>query len=249
MNIIKSIGARLLIPFVLACACDTVPPETTIARIQTPLDLTTTGSISGTVHLNGPPPEQRILHLGGWSECAAQYKGTAYAKDVLVNQGHVQNCLIFVKEGLEDFVFPIPDQPAKNDQDACTFAPRIMAVQTGQLIRYLNNDSMAHNVHGFPKESRDWNFSLGRKGAVRDIVINAPELAVEVKCDIHGWMRSYLSIFDHPYFAFTDSAGSFTLKNLPAGDYVLGAWHERFGEQYTNVSVPENGDTQIKFIF
>ena len=72
---------------------------------------------------------------------------------------------------------------------------------------------------------------------------------MEVKCDIHGWMRSYLSIFDHPYFVFTDSAGSFTLKNLPAGDYVLGAWHERFGEQYTNVSVPENGDTQVKFIF
>ncbi len=249
MNIIKSIGARVFIPFILACACETAPPETKMARTPTPLDLATTGSISGTVHLDGPTPEQRILHLGGWSECAAHYKSTAYAKDVLVNQGLVQNCLVFVKEGLEDFVFPTPDQPAKNDQRACVFTPRIMAVQTGQPIRYLNSDPMAHNVHGFPKESRDWNFSLGRKGAVRDIIINAPELAVEVKCDIHGWMRGYVSIFDHPYFVFTDFAGSFTLNNLPAGDYTLGAWHERFGEQYMSVTVPESGETRIEFIF
>jgi hypothetical protein len=34
-------------------------------------------------------------------------------------------------------------------------------------------------------------------------------------------------VFDHPFYAVTDAAGKFELKNLPPGKYTLGVWHEK----------------------
>ena len=75
------------------------------------------------------------------------------------------------------------------------------------------------------------------KGARRSIHIDAPEVMVLVRCDVHPWMRAYLGVLDHPYFAVTPSDGSFRLANVPAGEYTLTVWHERFGGQERKVSV------------
>ena len=71
----------------------------------------------------------------------------------------------------------------------------------------------------------------------RSIHIDAPEVMVVVRCDVHPWMRAYLGVLDHPYFAVTPSDGSFRLGDVPAGDYTLAVWHERLGSQERKVSV------------
>jgi hypothetical protein len=38
------------------------------------------------------------------------------------------------------------------------------------------------------------------------------------------WMRAYLFVDDHPYYARTDAAGGFTLSQVPPGDYDLVCW-------------------------
>ena len=237
-----------LILFILLPACDSsTPPKP--PRKPTPLDMSTVGTISGAILFNGPVPEQSVLHLGGWSECAAQHEGTVYAQDVLVTDGKLQNALVYIKDGLGDRVFAVPEQPVENDQKGCVFLPRIMAVQVDQQIRYLNSDPMAHNVHGLPKNSSQWNFSLGLKGTSRDISVDAEEVGIEVKCDIHGWMRSYLGVFDHPYFALSNKDGSFTLQNVPPGEYTIEAWHERFGIQSQKITLPEKGKEKVELTF
>ena len=98
------------------------------------------GTISGSIHFEGPVPEQSVLQLGGWSECAAQHEGTVYASNVLVTNGKLQNALVYIKNGLGDRVFTVPEQPVQNDQKGCVFLPRVMAVQVDQPIRFLNSD-------------------------------------------------------------------------------------------------------------
>ena len=39
------------------------------------------------------------------------------------------------------------------------------------------------------------------------------------------WVRSDLFVADHPYFAFTDAEGRFTLDRVPAGPVKLTVWH------------------------
>lgn len=41
----------------------------------------------------------------------------------------------------------------------------------------------------------------------------------------HFWMRAYLFVTDHPYFARTDTRGRFSLTQVPTGDYELVCWH------------------------
>ncbi len=243
---VQLIFIGLLISLLIACNSSTPPKP---PRQPTPLDLSTVGTIAGTIHFDGSVPEQSVLQLGGWSECAAQHEGTVYAGDVLVRDGRLQNALVYIKGGLGERVFAVPEKPVENNQKGCVFLPRIMALQVDQPIRYLNSDPMAHNVHGLPRNSSQWNFSLGLKGTSRNVTVEAEEVGIEVKCDIHGWMRSYLGVFDHPYFALSSTDGSFRLRNVPPGEYTIEAWHERFGVQSQKISLPEKGEAVVALTF
>ena len=72
---------------------------------------------------------------------------------------------------------------------------------------------------------------------------------IEIKCDIHPWMRAYLGVFDHPYFAVSAADGGFTLKNLPPGEYTIEAWHERFGVQTQKITLGAKETKEIVFTF
>ena len=240
------ISIGFLLSLLVACDSSTPPKP---PRQPTPLDLSTVGMISGSVHFEGPAPEQSVLQLRGWSECAAQHEGTVYAGDVLVTNGRLQNALVYIKDGLGGRVFAIPEEPVENDQKGCVFLPRVMGLQVDQPIRYLNSDPMAHNVHGLPRNSSPWNFSLGLKGTSRNVTVDAEEVGIEVKCDIHGWMRSYLGVFDHPYFALSGQDGSFRLQNVPPGEYTIAAWHERFGVTSQKIALPEKGEAEVALTF
>jgi hypothetical protein len=50
------------------------------------------------------------------------------------------------------------------------------------------------------------------------------EIAIPVKCNVHPWMRAYIAVFKHPYFAVAKNDGSFELPSLP-GTYTVKVWH------------------------
>ena len=47
-----------------------------------------------------------------------------------------------------------------------------------------------------------------------------------IKCDVHPWMKTWVGVFDHPYFATTDDNGNYKIENIPPGEYNVIAWHE-----------------------
>ena len=70
-----------------------------------------------------------------------------------------------------------------------------------------------------------------------------------MKCNIHPWMKAYIAVFAHPYFAVTAADGSFDLKNVPPGTYTLVAWHELYGssEQPVTIGSKESKAVHITF--
>ncbi len=219
------------------------------ARAPTPLDHATTGTIIGEVRLDGAPPAMTTLALGADAACAAQHPGPVPAGDVLVHDGRVENSFVYLKEGLGDRVFPVPPTPVTIDQRGCLYRPRVAGAQVCQPIVFLNSDPTAHNVHGTPQLSSSWNFSMAVKGSERTARVEKTEVMVSVRCDVHPWMQAWVGVLEHPYFAVTGPDGRFALKDVPPGDYVMAAWHERFGTREARVSLPPTGQQEVTFTF
>ncbi len=72
---------------------------------------------------------------------------------------------------------------------------------------------------------------------------------VQITSNAHNWIRGYIFIFDHPYAAVTGENGSFTIDDLPAGEYLMKIWHEGFGitEKRVKLSPGESKEIEIEF--
>ena len=134
------------------------------------------------------------------------------------------------------------------EQRGCQFIPRVLAIRTGQVLAVKNSDPVSHNVHPMPKNNRDWNQQQPPKAEDLKRKFGFAEVMIPVKCNVHSWMRSYIGVLDHPYFAVTDKDGGFSLKGLPPGKYTVAAWHEKLGEQTSEVTVAK-GETGTDFNF
>ena len=84
-------------------------------------------------------------------------------------------------------------------------------------------------------------------GASRSVHIDAAEVMVALRCDVHPWMRAWLAILDHPFFARTGPDGTFRLAGIPVGEYTLAAWHERFGRKEVRATVLAGQATDVSF--
>jgi plastocyanin len=209
----------------------------------TPLDLSTVGTITGSVSYRGVPPPPTEMRTSADSACG----GRSVAYDVAVNGGRVENVFVYIREGLEGRVFERPTTPVTIDQQGCLYRPHVVGAQSGQEIVFLNSDPTLHNVHTTPRNSRPTNFGLGVKGARRSIRIPRAEVMVEVRCDVHPWMRAYIGVLDHPYFAVTGPEGTFRFEQVPPGEYVLEAWHERFGRRTARVRLGARESVSVDF--
>ena len=75
----------------------------------------------------------------------------------------------------------------------------------------------------------------------------APEIGIQMRCDVHFWMKGYVHVLANPYFAITGDDGSFTIKDLPAGTYTLELWHETLGTQMQQVTVAQEDTKEVNF--
>jgi hypothetical protein len=207
-------------------------------------------TIAGSVKFTGAAPEPEIIDMGAEPTCAGQYAEGPFAQTVVVNDnGTLSYVFVYVKSGLEGKTFATPNNKALLDQKGCRYAPHVLGTQTGQTIVIRNSDEILHNIHPQPKNSRPFNIGQPKQGMETEKSFSAPEVMIQVGCDVHGWMSAYIGVVDHPYFAVTGEDGSFSLPNLPAGDYVLEAWHEKYGAQEMKVTVGEGETANIEFTF
>jgi len=70
---------------------------------------------------------------------------------------------------------------------------------------------------------------------------------VRVYCNIHPQMSAFVLVRDNPFWARVSAEGGFTIPDVPAGTWVVKAWHERSGESAQTVQVPEAGSAEVAF--
>ncbi len=184
------------------------------------------------------------------SEAACHRPGVeTLSEDVIVSAGGgLRNVYVHVVSGLGDRTFAPPPSPAVMDQVGCMFVPHVLDVQAGQVITFKSSDPVLHNVRAVARKNRTFNVSMPRKGKTVDRHFSEPEV-VAIRCDVHAWMSAYVAVEGHPFHQVTGDDGSFALRGLPAGEYVVEAWHEKLGALRETVTAAEGEMRAIQFRF
>jgi plastocyanin len=208
------------------------------------------GKITGKVTFSGTPAAAAKLKMDADPVCAAAHPGGAPAEDIVVGDGGaMQNVFVYVKEGVSGN-FPAKAEPAVVDQKGCLYMPRVVGLQVGQPLKFLNSDPTLHNVHGMPKINAPWNYAMPKFVKQKENKdLTKPEIMIHVKCDVHPWMSGYVGVLSHPFFATTGKDGSFTIEGLPPGEYTVEAWQEKLGAQTAKVKVDAGGAATSDFTF
>lgn len=224
-----------------------------VAAVVVSLALPAFGAdLTGKAVFKGTAPKAENVKMNADPICAKANTKPVPKGDVVVSaKGELANVFVYVKEGVKKESIPA-DKPAPVtfDQAGCIYHPRVFGVRTGQTIKILNSDPTLHNVHAMPKTNASFNLGMPTKGQTAEKTFTKPETMVRIKCDVHGWMNAYVGVLDHPYFGVSDANGSFSIPNLPAGEYTLEAWHEKLGTKTAKVTVTATGAAApVEFAF
>lgn len=216
-----------------------------------PLDPATTGSVTGTVRLDGAPPAEQMVRMDGDRTCAKIVPGAQRATEryVVGDGGTLANVFVYVKTGLEGRSFPVPETPVVLDQQQCWYTPRVLGVRVGQPFQVLNSDPLLHNVRAASVVNEPFNQGQPVQGVRYSHTFSTDEVMVPFKCDVHAWMNAWVGVVNHPYFAVTGAAGTFALPNLPAGTYTVEAWHEAAGTVAGAATVTAQGTASLALAF
>lgn len=240
--------------FLLGTACQKKqaeqPAEQPAAPAAPAVNPATAGVITGKVTLQGTPPQMMVIRMGAEPACEKAHKQPVRAEDVVTGPGNaLENVVVYIQSGLGNYSYPVPSTPVKLDQVGCMYVPHVVAMMAGQQFEVLNSDPVTHNIHPLPKDNREWNESQPPNGAPIIKEFARPEVPIPVKCNIHPWMKAYICVFSHPYFAVTGSDGTFTIKDVPPGTYTLAAWQEKYGTQQVQVTVGPKETKTVDFTF
>jgi plastocyanin len=208
-------------------------------------------TLTGKVSFTGPKPTSRPIDMSANPQCERNHKGhPMVAEDVVVNgNGTLRNVFVWIKIGVAQRNWAAPTAAVEIDQKDCMYRPRVIGAMVGQNIRISNSDPVNHNIHPIPQINEEWNDTQSTGEAPKLWSFSKQEVAIPVKCNVHPWMRSYIGVVSHPFFAVTGEDGSFTIKGLAPGTYTLQTWHEKFGTQEQQVTVGSKESKTIHFSY
>ncbi|HWO02131.1 MAG TPA: carboxypeptidase regulatory-like domain-containing protein [Blastocatellia bacterium] len=207
------------------------------------------GALSGKILFEDEAPSRKRIDMSQDAICAETSRNPR-TEDVIVNGDKLANVFVYVKSGnLARFQFETPETNVVLDQQRCRFVPRVLGIQTGQHILVFNSDPTTHNVHPAPKYNPEWNQSQMAHGTPIETKFMRAETMIPVKCNQHPWMKAYVGVLTHPFFAVSTTDGSFMIDGLPPGDYSVVAWHEILGEQTATVTIEPAERKSVDFTF
>ena len=127
------------------------------------------------------------------------------------------------------------------DQRNFDFNPRVLAVQVGSVVEFPNHDRVFHNVFSF-HDGKKFDLGLYPTGTMKLVTFDKPGLS-RIFCNIHPHMVAYVMAVASPYFAVSDEAGRFTIRDVPPGNHPYQAW--RSGGSTIGGTASSNSETVL----
>jgi plastocyanin len=171
-----------------------------------------TGTITGKVYYTSDP--QRHWRLGRY-----------YIRDA--KTGELAEAVVAIqKRGLKGAEVSREPEMVTIDQKDFQFTPETVAIRAGDRVRFRNSDAQVHNVQtNHLRQTFNVNMQSGEDHTERFSHAGGIRQPYRIGCSFHGAMRSWIFVFDHPWFQLTGTDGTFRLSNVPPGEYRLEVAH------------------------
>lgn len=202
------------------------------------VEVTGGGTITGKIVYNGPVKKKTVLPTKDKDVCGGSRKQKLVERN---SEGQVKNAAIYLKGVAAGKAWPQLEQKPYINNIECRFEPRVQIVRRGK-IDIVNSDPVLHNTHGYYGKRTAFNVAMPLQDSRVSKLLRTPG-EVRVDCDAHGWMLGWIQVVDNPYYAMSGDDGSFTITNVPPGDYTMVVWQEQLGATEVAVNVKKNGTT------
>ena len=208
------------------------------------------GTLKGHVKYDGKPPKKKTLRMDADPVCGAAHTDRVYNENFkMAEDGSMEEALIYIKD--VSYSEGVPSEPTILDQKGCVYVPHVFGMIAGQQLLIKNSDATLHNIHSLPKINKEFNFAMPKVVKEKKSTFSKSEPdPFYIKCDVHPWMKTWVLVSDHPYFAVTDAKGNFSIDGIPAGTYEVVCWQEKFKKKPLTTSVKiGDGETVQDFTF
>jgi plastocyanin len=241
---------KYLLSFLLCFLVSCGSPKPVAQEIPTAqIDPATGAVIAGKVTFSGKAPVMPVLDMSASPQCERLSKGKPRrSEEVIVNaNGTLKNAFVWIKSGLPNARWNPPAEVAKLDQQGCVYEPHVLGLMVGQTLQVFNSDTVNHNIHADAQVNEGWNMSEPPQAETRKARFSKQEVMFPVTCGVHPWMRSYLAVVSHPFFAVSDEKGAFSLNGVPPGTYGVEAVHEKYGRKEMQITIGAKESKSIEF--
>lgn len=195
------------------------------------------GVIKGRVTYDGPVPTRTIIPTKNQDICG----GMREDPEILVGAGGgVQDAVVYLEEIYQGKAWEKQTETPQIDNVNCRFKPYIQVIQPGDFNIH-NSDPILHNTHGFYDRRTAFNLALPKEGQTITEQLERPG-QVRIECDAHGWMLGWVYVAESPYYELAGDDGSFTIDNVPPGEYTVVATQSLVGDFERKVTV-KGGET------
>jgi hypothetical protein len=208
--------------------------------------VTNGGTITGRVSYDGTPPKpEKVTITQDPATC-----GTSRELDEwqISSTGGVKYAVVYLMDIKSGKKMDLPAKPVL-DQKGCHYDPHMQVIGRNADLQVKNSDPILHNIHSYQEGRTILNIAEPKQGMVVEKKMNKAG-GETLKCDVHNFMRGGLFVSENPYAAVTDADGKYELKDVPAGTYQIGTFHEVGGTKLGTVTVPAGGkvtyDAKIK---
>jgi len=137
-----------------------------------------------------------------------------------------------------------PARTASMDQAKLTFVPHLLVVSRGDTVKFLNHDSVAHNVYS--PDGTPYNLGSFKPGEERAHTFGESGAYTQL-CSIHPEMLAFVFVNQNPYAAAVDAKGHYTIGKVPPGSYQLAVWNSHLKASPRQVVVTAGKTVEARF--
>ena len=186
-------------------------------------DAANTGTIQGVITYSGDVPKSPVRdNAGQQRELLSVHRRSRGLRYALVYLEHDEAH----RSDSEDSAGgkkAVESEPIHVDQVEQTFRPHLTAIRDGQQVKFTNSDAANHNVRAIGFEAKNqFNVMTSTSGGyIHQFVPEKKKRPILLICDLHPWMRGWIFVLNHPYFAVSNERGKFIIRSVPHGAYRL----------------------------
>ena len=240
------------------------------------IQVTEGGTITGKVTMVGAKPTPKGFNLITFPDpvyCGRISTGTGWRvlhEFTLAQDGGLQGAVVLLTDATKGkpFTFEPPTIEARD----CRFLPFVSVVKDRSEVNVVNLDPVFHDIQAYETShlgprvlfnmplpmnphhkhnvGADSHEHLAGQPMKEVIRMTKDRRIFVMQCGFHAYMESWGLAVDNPYFAITQADGTFSLRDVPPGNYTLVAWHPGVGTMTEKkVTVPAKQTVEADVVF